>query len=235
MLKIAVYDDSRTDMEMLERAFDKLNQYPVEYDVYFRADELIKKCEIQGEIYHLYIFGMKMPGVNGLDLAKRIRAGDEKALFVFLTDNMKYILNVFDVITFDYLLKPITEEKLGAVLWKAMRHLNMIKQDFVFQFRKNQFRVNFDDILYFEKNGRQAVIHTVSDNYRTNMTIKELWEQLSEQQFVHIHVSYIVNLSHIRAIKGNEVVLDNGETLFVARSHRHDLRKKHMEFAKRNL
>lgn len=67
------------------------------------------------------------------------------------------------------------------------------------------------------------------------MTIKELWEQLSERLFVHIHVSYIVNLGHIKAIKGNEVVLDNGETLFVARVHRQDLRKKYMEFVKRNL
>ena len=36
MLKIAVCDDSRTDVEMLESAFDKLRHYPVEYDVYFK-------------------------------------------------------------------------------------------------------------------------------------------------------------------------------------------------------
>lgn len=35
MLKIAVCDDSRTDVEMLEAAFDQLRDYPIEYDVYF--------------------------------------------------------------------------------------------------------------------------------------------------------------------------------------------------------
>ena len=42
MLKIAVCDDSRTDVEMLESAFDKLRHYPVEYDVYFSGKELIE-------------------------------------------------------------------------------------------------------------------------------------------------------------------------------------------------
>ena len=37
MLKIAICDDSRTDIEMLESAFDKLCQYPIEYDVYFKS------------------------------------------------------------------------------------------------------------------------------------------------------------------------------------------------------
>ena len=42
MLKIAICDDSRTDVEMLECSFDKLHQYPIEYDVYFSGKELLE-------------------------------------------------------------------------------------------------------------------------------------------------------------------------------------------------
>ena len=42
MLNIAVCDDSRTDVEMLESAFDKLAQYQFSYEVYFTAKELLK-------------------------------------------------------------------------------------------------------------------------------------------------------------------------------------------------
>lgn len=45
----------------------------------------------------------------------------------------------FEVITFDYISKPITVEKLESVLLKAMQYLHMIKRDFVFQFRKISF------------------------------------------------------------------------------------------------
>ena len=233
MLKIAICDDSRTDVERLECAFDKLRQYPIEYDVYFSGEELLKYYMLHEEVYHLYIFDIEMPELNGLELAKKIREKDAKGLFVFLTSYTKYVMDVFDVITFDYISKPITAEKLESVILKAMRYLNLIKQDFVFQFRKNQFRVSCDDILYFEKKGRQAVIYTNSEIYKTNMTTEELWKQLDNKVFSHIHVSYIINIAHIKAIDGDEVVLDNEERFLIARSHKQSLKEKHMEFMRR--
>ena len=130
MLKIAICDDSRTDIEMLESAFDKLCQYPIEYDVYFSGEELLTYCTLHDETYHLYIFDIEMPQLNGFELAKKIREKDAKALFVFLTSYTKYVMDVFAVITFDYISKPITAEKLESVLLKAMQYLNLIKQDF---------------------------------------------------------------------------------------------------------
>ena len=226
MLNIAVCDDSRTDVEMLESAFDKLAQYQFSYEVYFTAKELLKHVIDDGEMYHLYIFDIEMPEMNGLQLAKEIRKIDAKALFVFLTGYTQYVIDVFEVITFDYISKPITVEKLESVLLKAMQYLHMIKRDFVFQFRKNQFRISCDDIVYFEKKGRQAVIHTISENFKANMTTEEIWKQLDDKVFAHIHVSYIINLGHIRAIEGDEVVMDNEERLLIARSHKQNLKRK---------
>ena len=183
MLNIAVCDDSRTDVEMLESAFDKLAQYQFSYEVYFTAKELLKHVIDYGEMYHLYIFDIEMPEMNGLQLAKEIRKIDAKALFVFLTGYTQYVMDVFEVITFDYISKPITVEKLESVLLKAMQYLHMIKRDFVFQFRKNQFRISCDDIVYFEKKGRQAVIHTISENFKANMTTEEIWKQLDDKVF----------------------------------------------------
>ena len=233
MLNIAVCDDSRTDVEMLESAFDKLAQYQFSYEVYFTAKELLKHVIDYGEMYHLYIFDIEMPEMNGLQLAKEIRKIDAKALFVFLTGYTQYVMDVFEVITFDYISKPITVDKLESVLLKAMQYLHMIKRDFVFQFRKNQFRISCDDIVYFEKKGRQAVIHTISENFKANMTTEEIWKQLDDKVFAHIHVSYIINLGHIRAIEGDEVVMDNEERLLIARSHKQNLKEKHMEFVRR--
>ena len=56
MLKIAICDDSRTDVEMLECSFDKFHQYPIEYDVYFSGKELLEYHTLHEEVYHLYIF-----------------------------------------------------------------------------------------------------------------------------------------------------------------------------------
>ena len=132
MLRIAVCDDSRTDVEMLAAAFDELPDYPVEYDVYFSGKELLM-CSMQDkENYHLYIFDIEMPDMNGLELAKEVRKRDAKALFVFLTSYTRYVMEVFEEITFDYISMPITFEKIESVLLKAMNYLNMINRTLSF-------------------------------------------------------------------------------------------------------
>lgn len=62
---------------------------------------------------------------------------------------------------------------------------------------------------------------------------RKIWKQLDEKVFTHIHVSYIINLGHIRAIEGDEVVLDNAERLLIARYQKQGLKEKHMELMKR--
>ncbi|MDE6055157.1 MAG: LytTR family DNA-binding domain-containing protein [Lachnospiraceae bacterium] len=235
MLKIAICDDSRIDIERMEAALDELNRYQFEYDVYFSAEELLECIDLHRENYQLYIFDIEMPDMTGLELAKEVRKSDSKALFVFLTGHAQYVMDVFSVITFDYISKPVTTEKLESVLLRAMKYLEMVKKDFVFHFRKDQFGVSCDDILYIEKKGRQAVIHTITENFQTNMTVSEIWEQLDNRVFIHIRMSYIINMEHLHAIGGDEAVMDNGERLLVARTHKQELKEKHMEFMRRMI
>lgn len=235
MLKIAICDDSRTDIERMEVTLDGLKHYQFEYDVYFSAEELLENITLHGENYQLYIFDIEMPNMTGLELAKKIRKINTDALFVFLTGYDQYVMDVFKVVTFDYISKPVTTEKLESVLLRAMEYLEIVKQDFVFHFRKSQFRVSYDSILYIEKKGRQAVIHTIQENFKTNMTVSEIWEQLDSRVFMHIRKSYIINMEHLRAIDGDEAVMDNGERLLVARMHKQELKEKHMEFMRRRV
>lgn len=187
MLKIAICDDNKVDVEQLKAALGALCSYQIDYDVYFSAKELLEYTSIHKENYHLYIFDIEMPDVTGLELAKKIRQSGSKALFVFLTSYSQYVMDTFDVFTFAYIQKPVTTEKLEPVLSRAVHYLEMVKQDFVFHFRKNQFRVSYGDILYIEKRGRQAVIHTIQKNYKANMTVNAIWEQLDSRVFTHIH------------------------------------------------
>lgn len=235
MLQIAICDDSRADVEILEKVLNQFQQYPITYDVFFSAEELLHYHKKQEETYHLYFFDIEMPDKNGLELAKEIRKYDQKALFIFLTGYTEYVMDVFEVTTFYYLSKPITIEKLEPVLVKAIKYLDLVRQDFLFKFRKDQFRINFEEILYFEKRGRRAYIHTIKDVFETNMTIEAIWKQLDEKMFCHIHVSYIINLQHIQGIRGDEVYLDQGEHFFIARTHKQELREKHLDFVRRMM
>ena len=86
MLNIAVCDDSRTDVEMLESAFDKLAQYQFSYEVYFTAKELLKHVIDYGDMYHLYIFDIEMPEMNALQLSLIHICYNKRLGFIFSID-----------------------------------------------------------------------------------------------------------------------------------------------------
>lgn len=114
------------------------------------------------------------------------RNRDSKALIVFLTSFTKYMPDVFEVVTFDYIQKPITIERLRLLLEKAETYLGMTNQSFSFSYGRSRYSLKFGEILYLEKRGRQALIHTKDTIYRTNMTTKEIWECLDERMFAAI-------------------------------------------------
>lgn len=77
MLRVAICDDSRMDVERLESALERLERYHIQWDVFYSGEELIEyknKCE---KDYDLYIFDVEMPGMNGIEVAARIRKEDE--------------------------------------------------------------------------------------------------------------------------------------------------------------
>ena len=119
--------------------------------------------------------------------------------------------DVFEAVTFDYIKKPITEERLRLLLLKAETYLDMMDQSFFFQYRRSRYSLKFDDILYYRKTGRQAVVHTKETDYKTNMIRREIWDGLDERAFASNHGSYIVNLKYIRSIAGIELLLINGK------------------------
>lgn len=229
-MRIAVCDDNPKELERIKGCFCRIQGYDLVCSYFDSTSTVMEILKTENSPYDLYILYIEMPGMNGLKLAKSIREKDSRALFVFLTSYTRYMKDVFDVVTFDFIEKPISDEKLLQILERAATYLNITSQHFSFGYRASRYSLKYDRILYIEKKGRQALIHTFEDVYKTNMTLEEIWKQLNPKSFVHIHSSYIINLYNLDR-KDNEIaIMRNGEKLHITKGYRRELAMRHYEF-----
>ena len=229
-MRIAVCDDNPKELERIKGCFCRIQGYDLVCSYFDSTSTVMEILKTENSPYDLYILDIEMPGMNGLKLAKSIREKDSRALFVFLTSYTRYMKDVFDVLTFDFIEKPISDEKLLQILERAATYLNITSQHFSFGYRASRYSLKYDRILYIEKKGRQALIHTFEDVYKTNMTLEEIWKQLNPKSFVHIHSSYIINLYNLDR-KDNEIaIMRNGEKLHITKGYRRELAMRHYEF-----
>lgn len=229
-MRIAVCDDNPKELERIKGCFCRIQGYDLVCSYFDSTSTVMEILKTENSPYDLYILDIEMPGMNGLKLAKSIREKDSRALFVFLTSYTRYMKDVFDVVTFDFIEKPISDEKLLQILERAATYLNITSQHFSFGYRASRYSLKYDRILYIEKKGRQALIHTFEDVYKTNMTLEEIWKQLNPKSFVHIHSSYIINLYNLDR-KDNEIAsMRNGEKLHITKGYRRELAMRHYEF-----
>lgn len=229
-MRIAVCDDNPKELERIKGCFCRIQGYDLVCSYFDSTSTVMEILKTENSPYDLYILDIEMPGMNGLKPAKSIREKDSRALFVFLTSYTRYMKDVFDVVTFDFIEKPISDEKLLQILERAATYLNITSQHFSFGYRASRYSLKYDRILYIEKKGRQALIHTFEDVYKTNMTLEEIWKQLNPKSFVHIHSSYIINLYNLDR-KDNEIaIMRNGEKLHITKGYRRELAMRHYEF-----
>ena len=164
MLRIGVCDD---DKEFLQRLVQMIHIWsdhsgiPTELYPFDNGDELISKnAAFRMDIILLDIV---MPLLNGMDTARELRAQDTAVKIIFLTSSPEFALESYEVRAQDYLLKPITYERLRRAL-EDCSHLfeaepkNMVlKTSFGFQ------KLYFHDIEYAEAQNKRVVFYLRGD------------------------------------------------------------------------
>lgn len=146
---------------------------------------------------------INMPGVDGMSMAKITKKLRNSPKFVFITAYPEYAVDAFEIEAFDYILKPYSEERIISTLKKLERNSEDEERSNGKVALKDGGKIvlkNKNDIYFCKANGKDTLVYTKDQVYKTNIGISEYLKILNDSNFLRTHKSYIVNINKIKEI-----------------------------------
>ncbi len=179
-----------------------------------------------GKEHDLVFLDIEMGGsgaeLDGMGLARHIRGMDvcRQPIIIFVTGYEKYVYDAFDVGAFQYLVKPVDEQKFaevfGRAVGQAISEEEQRKKKLVIQYAGEGRAIPLNDIYYMESQNHNIVLYLKSGKLEYYGKIGDLEEELAGQ-FYRIHRGYLINLFHVEGYDKTEVRMANGDKLLLSR------------------
>ena len=194
-----------------------------------QAVEFLQHHEVDAVLADIH-----MPGMDGLTLAKTLRAMPRPVAVVFITAHAEHALQAFELDALDYLTKPVRLERLQLALQKIERtmlkykglEVDLSEEVLVIQERGRTERVPLAQVLYLKAELKYITVRTASRSFILEGSLSEL-ESRYASRFLRIHRNALVARRAVRSLEkhhdpeegeGWAVRLDGvDEVLFVSR------------------
>ena len=233
-LRALIVDDEAPARERLRRMLEDLGDVLVVGEA-ANGIEAIERCaELDAD---LVLLDVRMPGMDGVEAARHLRALDDPPAVIFTTAYDEYALAAFESEAVGYLLKPVRREKLERAVRHAARiagpQLARLAEQSQLGRRRVQISarlgeqlrlVPVDDVLYFSAGQKYVTVRHRGGRELIDESLRAL-EQEFAPDFIRIHRNSLVARRYVRAVERSDegqlqVRLTEGdEALQVSRRH----------------
>jgi DNA-binding LytR/AlgR family response regulator len=206
MLSCLIVDDEPLAADVIESFVAKMPHLHLTGKVNSATEAL---SLLKSEKVDILFLDIQMPEMTGLELLKTLR---NPPIVIFTTAYPNYALESYEIDAADYLLKPVAFDRFVKALNKAedrlksMNHTeNADTPDYIFVKADGKLvKINIPDICYVEGLKDYVIIHTPQSKVVTHNTMKNIEALLlTDENFIRIHRSYIINLRFVKEIEGN--------------------------------
>lgn len=227
MLRIAICDDEPEARDALRFQLEKTLIEQTEEVVYefcagTNAVSWLRKHP--GEV-DLFFLDVEMDNMDGMEAARQIREFDGNIMIVFLTGYADHVFDGYSVGALDYILKPVTVQRLMELLHRVRVKLEQEENlSFSFKNADGTWRFPLQEILYFYSDRRKVSLVTKDKEYTFYAKLDEIGKRL-DGQFVRIHQRFLVNPSRVDYL-GRDTVTVGGRELPCSRNYREQAAKR---------
>jgi len=227
-MNLAVVDDVELELRQLERQLVCcLSEKCINYKIFtFSGGEEFLSAYRPGYFDAVFLDNL-MDGMNGMETARCLRGYDPQIPVIFVTNEESFALEGYAVQAMDYILKPVTAERLKSTVdrlasWSGSKRFIEIREN------RLDRRLLLDAVQYVRSVGHFLEIHTSSEVLKPYMTLESflsLLEKLGEygglnssERFWSCCRGYIINFDYVSFLGPKDFILSDGTVVPVSRS-----------------
>ena len=208
MLNFVICDDNTSVLGKLRQMLDKIFAIQnISANVVFQSTNPYEVLDfVSNNQVNVLVLDIDLKSsISGLELASKIRENNKSLYIIFITAHPEYVFLAYQSKTFDFLLKPITIERLSETIERLTQDISESPKKFINIDKHNKVFVDTNDVTYIKKDAMKLVFHTFNRQYETYNSFSKI-ESLLPGNFVRCHKSYIVNIKNIANISSNNII-----------------------------
>ena len=184
----------------------------------------------------LVLLDITMPELDGLAVARALTKRDEAPAVVFVTAHENFAVEAFDLDAFDYVLKPVTPERLERAVARAVaRRSTRVRgepqwlSEFWVPYRSELLRIAAADVERIDAERDYVRLHIgqqdgSSRSYLLLQTVSGLEARLDPERFIRLHRSTILRRDRIIGLRHDglgvwSAELDDGTSVRIGRTY----------------
>lgn len=236
VIRIVLVDDEALQItymqQLLKQAAERLSLV-IQIDSYQSGEAFLFALEDHLD-WDLAFLDIEMAQINGMEVAKRIRQLSPDLALVFATAYAEYAVEGYAVQALDYLLKPISLEKIEHVLQRFITLRPETPHYLIVDVEGQPIRLAFEEILYLEANKREVLVNTEQATYTVRQTLAD-FVALLDQRFVQTHRSYYVNLDAVTHLLKQDVQIKTGDLIPLSRRQAKEVQQAFIHYYRKSV
>ena len=211
-LQIAICDDLEEERVILSRMlrnYARRQGLSLQVHFFVSGEELLQSVRRANACQVLFL-DIYMPGISGVETARRLRAAGYGASIVFATTSTDHGVDSFEVRASDYLVKPFRQEEVDRALDWCLEHMPEPLRSLSVYAEGETQEFPLASVLYIEVLGHQSHIHTLRQTVVVRKSLDDLERAVDSPDFFRCHRSFLVNLGHVERIESSDFLMSDG-------------------------
>ncbi|MHC1694821.1 MAG: LytR/AlgR family response regulator transcription factor [Eubacteriales bacterium] len=186
----------------------------------------------KGKRFDIYCLDIMMPGFTGIDVAKEIRTFDKTAPILFFTSSPEFALESYSVKAINYVLKPITKEKLFFNFDELLEQIKEKEDAVIVKSNKGIQKIVISNLIFAEVIGRNVLYHLRSGKViECTEAFSPVCDNLMKYGcFMKPHRSYLVNMQYIDTIGNHQITLQTLSCVPVAQGKAKEMKQQYLNY-----